>query len=136
MNTLFYQYIFHPYDYKNCHKILNDDGIFLTQGESPYAYRDQFLRTQQTLRDVFGTKNASLLFYHQPIYEFALWSFQFAMKASDNEGMDLKRFAITKLDEDRVNEFAEKNDLKYYNYDIHLASLAIPNSIKKMLQSH
>ena len=43
---------------------------------------------------------------------------------------------MKELNEDRINEFADTHDLKYYNYDIHLASLAIPNSIKKMLQSH
>lgn len=122
--------------YSNCHRILRDDGIFLTQGESPYAYRNQFLNTHSTLKNVFGQKNTSLLFYHQPIYEFGMWSFQFAMKSQNQEGPSLKQFALANLDEERVTEFAEAQDLKYYNYEIHVASLAIPNSIKKMLQSH
>lgn len=122
--------------YTNCHRILKPDGIFLTQGESPYAYNSQFLSTNKILKEVFGAKNASLLLYHQPIYEFGLWSFQFAMKSDGEEGVDLKKLALSELSEDIVNEFAEEHDLKYYNYEVHLASLAIPNAIKKMLQSH
>ena len=120
--------------YKNCHRILKEDGIFLTQGESPYAYRSQFLNTNKILKDIFGIKNSSMYLYHQPIYEFGVWSFQFAIKSESGE--DVKRFIMSQLHEERVNEFAEKHDLKYYNYEVHLASLATPNSIKKMLNSH
>lgn len=77
-----------------------------------------------------------MFLYHQPIYEFGVWSFQFAMKSEQEMEMSIKQFMMGKLNEDHVNEFAETNDLKYYNYEVHLASLAIPNSIKKMLQSH
>ena len=58
------------------------------------------------------------------------------MKRTEADGPHLNKVIRSELNEERVGEFAETHDLKYYNYDVHLASLAIPNSIKKMLQSH
>ncbi len=97
------------------------------------AYKDQFLRTQKNLRKRFGTNNTGLIFYHQPLYEFAFWTFQIAMKTKDTDGLTLKRFSQTQLDEEKVEQFVMKNGLKYYNYDIHLASMAYPTYVKKML---
>lgn len=54
--------------YENCYKILTDDGIFLTQGESPMAYKEQFMKTHTHLRNKFGETNSGFVFYHQPLY--------------------------------------------------------------------
>jgi len=51
------------------------------------------------LKEVFGKGNSSLLFYHQPIYEFGMWSFQMAIKTSEGTTCDLKEYSRKQLNE-------------------------------------
>lgn len=106
--------------------------MFLTQGESPIAYNKQFKKTHNHLKKKFGEVNTGFLFYHQPLYEFGLWAFQIAIKSES--AISLKKFSQMNLSEEKIEEFVENHDLKYYNYDIHLGSMAVPNYVKKMLK--
>ena len=119
--------------YKNCYKILNNHGIFLTQGESSYAYQKQFLATNTHLKEIFGEKNTTLLFYHQPIYEFGVWTFQVALKTEEESEMSLKQYCRKCLDEERIEKFSKEENLEYYNYDVHMGALAVPNRVRKLL---
>lgn len=38
------------------------------------------------------------------------------------------------LNEEAIEEFVEKNDLSYYNYEMHFSAMSMPNELKKDLK--
>ncbi|MFM2200293.1 MAG: hypothetical protein RL769_348, partial [Pseudomonadota bacterium] len=38
-------------------------------------------------------------------------------------------------DQSKIDEFVAKNNLRYYNFDIHQASFALPNFVKNLINS-
>ncbi len=62
-----------------------------------------------------------------------MWSFQLASKSEEQS--DLKEYSRKNLNETEIEEFVEANDLKYYNFDIHLSAMAMPTHVRKLLKS-
>ena len=110
---------------------MKENGIFLSQGESENSFTGYFLRTHNTLKNVFGSENASIMFYYQPIYEFGKWAFQMAVK--NKEGCNIRNFCKKNLDENTIEEFVKVNNLKYYNYDVHMSAFTQTPHVKQML---
>ncbi len=62
--------------YRNCKRIIKDNGIFATQSESPEAFKDVHINTVRILREVFDY--ADPLYGNVPLYPSGWWSWTFA----------------------------------------------------------
>ena len=113
---------------------MKENGIFLSQGESENSHTGYFLRTHGTLKNVFGSENAAIMFYYQPLYEFGKWAFQMAIKSK--EGCNIKEFCKKNLDENAIEEFVKIQNLKYYNYDVHMSAFTQTPHVKQMLSKN
>ncbi|NOX87970.1 MAG: polyamine aminopropyltransferase [Calditrichaeota bacterium] len=111
--------------YRNCHRILNDNGVLVVQGEAPRFNDKTFVEIHKTLRDIFGEGRAHVMLFHVPTYPTGMWSAQIGTKG------DLNPKAI---DAAKVGEFCEKHGLRYYSPEIHQASFVLPPYVKQMLE--
>ncbi len=110
--------------YRSCHTLLRDDGILVTQGESPAFNRDVFVELNQCLKTIFPPEQVHVMLFHIFTYPTGLWSFQMATK---------HKIDVTDVDVEEVDQFVEKESLKYYNRSIHVSSLALPNYVQELL---
>ena len=107
--------------YKDIHKILVDDGIVVSQGESPYYNAD----VQKSLLSVLnGTfENTYIYNFSNLTYPGGLWSFTFASKSLHSyETIQTQRIQNSKL------------KFKYYNEDIHKSAFSLPSFMKENLK--
>lgn len=106
--------------YKNCQRLLSDEGIFINQHESPY-----FDDTRASMRDIHRKLKplfpiATIYQAFIPTYPSGHWLFGYASKKThpDFRG-DEKLLASFKL--------------KYYNKEVHQAAFALPNYVREGL---
>lgn len=105
-----------------CRRILKDDGIFVSQTETPY---DVHLKMHvpviyRRLRNVFPRTRMYLA--SVSTYPSGLWSFSFSSEHYD----PVRDFQKTRFDRDRLV-------LKYYNEDVHRAAFVLPNFVKEVI---
>lgn len=110
--------------FENCYKALNDNGVLVVQGESPRFGEKAFVDLFHTLEGIFKKERTHLMLFNQPTYPSGVWSFHVGTKS------DLDPLSV---DKKIANDFAEKHDLSFYNYLVHLGAFAMPGYIKKML---
>jgi len=110
--------------YKNCFRVLSEDGILINQHESPYFenYRKEMKRAHRKIKKTF--KIAEVYQFFQTTYPSGHWLFGFASK---------KYHPI----QDHKRDVWEKFNLKtkYYNSDLHTASFMLPTYVKEELKS-
>lgn len=111
--------------YQNCYNALKDGGILVAQGESPKFNEHAFSELNLTLQGLFGKDNAPVSLFYVPTYPTGMWSFQYGLKGAQQPKAISNEVAI--------DEFVAKKGLKYYNSDIHKASFALPNFVKKLI---
>lgn len=111
--------------FQNCYRVLNDKGVLVVQGESPRFGEHAFVDLYHCLEKIFGKERAHIMLFNQPTYPSGIWSFHVGTKS------DLNPLSVN---QNIADEFSAKNDLKFYNYLVHLGAFAMPNYIKKMLQ--
>lgn len=106
--------------YKNCARILTDDGILVAQSESPFWTPELVQSIARKLKSVFP----QVLFYqaHIPTYPSGHWVFSFATK---------KYHPIADYHEDRVLNFP--HPMKYYNKEAHRGSFALPTFVGRLI---
>jgi spermidine synthase len=111
--------LFNESFFRDCARLLPPDGVFAMQSETPVLLRDVFLDIVHTLRRVFG--HAWPYFGSVPLYSAGMWTWTFASRTVDP--LDL------------IDERAQPLEAvtRYYNREIHLASLAVPNELKPLL---
>jgi len=101
--------------YENCKKSLNENGILVTQAESPWS---QLETIKKLLKEIKGVFSKSLLYLaHIPTYPGGLWSF---LMLGEN-------FEIGKTHR------PVPCGLKYYNEEIHMGMTALPQYVKEAL---
>ncbi len=110
--------------YRNCYRILNDDGMLVVQGEAPRFNEKTFVEIHQTLKDIFGKNKADVMLFHVPTYPTGMWSGQIASKGK----VDPKKFDIEK-----ARAFSAQHGLRYYSPEIHQAAFVLPPYVKEML---
>lgn len=100
-------------------RCLRDDGIFVTQSESPLYHQKTVRALYRNLGQIFPV----VKMYHAyvPTYPSGIWSFAFCSKRYD---------PFEKLD--ASNERWEKIKTKYYNAEVHRAAFALPNFMKTL----
>lgn len=112
--------------YRDCHRILTDDGILVSQTESPFdpAFRDSIRTANAFLESLFA--HAHLYLGSIPTYPMGTWSWTMASKTL-NPVDDFDGQAAA----DRLRAF--EDDLQYYNADLHTAAFAHPTFVKRFL---
>ena len=108
----FYQDIF------NC---LSDDGIVVSQGESPFYEVPMQKKLMGIINKIFPI--STIYNFSNLTYPGGLWSFTFASK---------KYHPINDFNSERVNSF--DGEFKYYNQRIHSGAFAIPSFMAKELE--
>ena len=84
-----------------------------------------FVELNQCLSNIFGEEKVNTLLFYIPTYPTGMWSFQIASKGNINP---------INADEKKIAAFVSKNELNYYNGQIHKAAFAMPNFVKKLLK--
>lgn len=108
--------------YRDCYRILTDDGILVNQSESPYFDFNarEMKRANKKLKEIFPISEVYQA--HIPTYPSGHWLFGFASK---------KLSPIKNQDKDGWEKLNLKT--KYYNSNIHLGSFMLPQYVKEML---
>lgn len=109
--------------YADCARILNENGILVSQSESPFdeTFQNSIGRARDVLGRIFARTHVYLA--HIPTYPTGTWSFTMATKGLHPiDDFHPPRVA------DRTAPFAA--DLKYYNVGLHLGAFALPNFAK------
>ncbi|MCC0782229.1 polyamine aminopropyltransferase [Clostridioides sp. ES-S-0108-01] len=108
--------------YKDCYRILTDDGILVNQSESPYFdfNAKEMKRANKKLKEIFPISKVYQA--HIPTYPSGHWLFGFASKK------------LNPIKNQDMNGWEKLNlKTKYYNSNIHLGSFMLPQYIKEML---
>ncbi|WP_270939911.1 polyamine aminopropyltransferase [Romboutsia lituseburensis] len=108
--------------YKDCYRILGDDGILVNQNESPYFdfNAKEMKRANEKIRDLFPITKVYQA--HIPTYPSGHWLFGFASKKFDP------------IDNQNEIEWKSLNlKTKYYNSDIHKGAFMLPQYVRDML---
>ncbi|CEH35132.1 polyamine aminopropyltransferase [Romboutsia lituseburensis] len=108
--------------YKDCYRILGDDGILVNQNESPYFEFNakEMKRANEKIRGLFPITKVYQA--HIPTYPSGHWLFGFASKKFDP------------IDNQNKIEWENLNlKTKYYNSDIHKGAFMLPQYVRDML---
>lgn len=111
--------------YKEVYRILGDDGIMITQSESPRFNSKVFKEIYQTYRGIFGQDKVHCYLAYIPTYPTGMWSFSYSSKGSAHP---MKQKTL-----EEINSFAKSARLKYYNAEMHQASFALPTFVREMI---
>jgi spermidine synthase len=111
--------------YKEVYRCLTEDGIMVTQSESPRFNSEVFVEIYDCYKGIFGAEKVHCYLAAIPTYPTGTWSFSFSAKGNSNPLV---------FDRETAAEFSRKNDLKYYNEEIHAAAFALPNFVKTLLK--
>lgn len=111
--------------YANCKKALKNDGILITQGESPMFHEETFVELNQCLKSIFNNNQVYTLLFHATTYPSGMWSLQMAVKGN--------KHPIKDLNKEQAKNFSKTKKLKYYNEDLHVAAFSLPTFVKNML---
>lgn len=113
--------LFGPAFYENVYKSLSDDGIVVSQGESPFLMADVQKSMLKVLSDRFPI--VKIYNFNNLTYPGGLWSFTFASKGPH----PLRDFKPDKVDESGL-------EFQYYNKDLHRGTFAVPSFQLKNLE--
>jgi len=103
--------------YRDCFQALGDNGILVHQSESPLIHQ-QLIRNMCSAMRNAGFAQQLTINFPQPVYPSGWWS---ATLAGKSESLIIPRRAAIEF---------KSFPTRYYNYEIHLASTAMPEFLK------
>jgi len=106
--------------HQNIYNRLNEDGIMVTQSESPWYHQRTLRRMYENLRSIFPL--VRIYWAYVPTYPSSIWSFTLCSK---------KYHPIKDFKADQYRELGISTN--YYNAGIHQACFVLPNFIKKAI---
>lgn len=107
---------------QDCRRILSHQGLLVQQSESPLFHLDKILKPLYQVMYAAGFKQVHSLHFPQCVYPSGWWTATMAAKTDS-----MARFR----EADAANKvFATR----YYNVDIHRASLATPEFMRRALE--
>ncbi len=118
--------LFTPEFYKGVHRILKDDGIMVTQSESPRFNSKVFQELFACYKDIFGKDKVHCYLAYIPTYPSGMWAFSFSSKGD--------RHPINHFKPEAADQFTQLHNLRYYNADIHRACFALPGFVRTLLK--
>ncbi len=111
--------------YREVYRILSNDGIMVTQSESPRFNQKVFREVYEVYRSIFGKEQVHCYLAYIPTYPTGMWSFSYSSKGSAHP--------LKHLDLEKMNTFLAENRLQYYNASIHQSAFALPNFVAEMI---
>lgn len=110
--------LFNEAFYRNCARVLQPHGVFVTQSESPNVHRDVHVEMVRTLGRVFTRVHP----YYDTvsIYPGGTWSWTYASKGTSPREPIAERVA-------RVEAVTD-----VYNLEMHHGIFAVPNALKRL----
>ncbi|HKJ32360.1 MAG TPA: polyamine aminopropyltransferase [Balneolales bacterium] len=119
--------LFRKQFFEYCYNALTDNGVLATQTESPWvkSYHNSINQVAKGLRETFAISKFYLAFI--PLYPTGMWSMAYAGKNIDPHSDEVKQRV-------EAGYGKMKNNLRYYNADIHTGAFAIPNFMKEILK--
>lgn len=117
------QPLFGPDFYNNVFERLSDNGVVVSQGESPFLNKETQASLLSILNNIFP--KVSVYNFSNLTYPGGLWSFTFATKGLH----PLKDFKADKV-------AASGIDFEYYTADIHRAAFSLPAFMKKNIAKY
>lgn len=112
--------------YKKVHGILKENGLLITQSESPRFNQQVFQEIYQCYFNIFGRQQVHCFLAYIPTYPTGMWSFSYCSK-------NAKLHPVKNLDRVRLSQLVSRNLMKYYNLEVHLAAFALPNFVRTLL---
>lgn len=111
--------------YRDCARILTDQGILAAQTESPFdrSFQDSIRAAHGLLGRIFPEVHMYLA--HIPTYPTGTWSFTMGSKRLH----PLRDYDVATAAQ-RLAPF--QGELQYYNPEIHVAAFALPNFVRKL----
>ncbi len=106
--------------YRDCHRVLGDDGILVQQSESPMYHMDILLPMHRAMRAA-GFAHTHSLHFPQPVYPTGWWTATLGSKR------------VAPADFRAADAAARPFPTRYYNADIHRAALAMPEFFRAAL---
>ncbi len=107
--------------YRSCHDALKENGVFSAETEDPFYDFSWLKLSYKRITKAFPVARVYMGFV--PVYPSGMWTYTFASKGID---------PIKDFDPEKVRNFGK--ELKYYNEDIHIASFALPNFVKREIE--
>ena len=107
--------------YDSCRKALRQGGILVQQSESPLIHLPLLNDMRQAMKDA-GFAALQTLQFPQMVYPSGWWTCTLARKAQGFDGFRREAAANPGF------------DTEYYNADIHQASMALPNFMRRELK--
>lgn len=113
--------------YEKCHRSLKDNGVLVSQTESPFVES-----YHESIKSVFGACNelypvTEMFLAFIPLYPTGMWSMLFASK-----GIEPISDEVMERVDAAYATFGK--DLKYYNKEIHIGAFALPNFVKAIIR--
>ncbi len=111
--------------YKEVHRILSENGVMITQSESPRFNNKVFKEIYDVYGSIFGNEKVHCYLAYIPTYPTGMWSFSYSAKGNAHP--------LNGFDREKSRKFSELHSLSYYNESIHESAFALPNFVKKMI---
>ncbi len=111
--------------YMEIYRILKQDGIMVTQSESPRYNQHIFKEVFQCYHKIFGKENVHCYLMYLPSFPSGMWSFSFSSKG--------KIDPFHNLNQRQIDSFCVENKLRYYSIDIHNSSFVLPKFVEDIL---
>ncbi|GAB4386505.1 MAG: hypothetical protein Kow00121_53240 [Elainellaceae cyanobacterium] len=118
--------LFSPNFYKQVYRCLRQGGVMTAQSESPRFNQKAFIDLNRCLKSIFGAEFVHCYLAFIPTYPTGMWSFTYCSKNGPHP--------LENLDRDRSTDFAQAQNLQYYNTGIHQAAFCLPTFIQTMLK--
>lgn len=118
--------LFTEHFYRQIYRILKDEGIMITQSESPRFNRNIFKDVFLCYNKIYGKENVHCYLMYLPSYPSGMWSFSYSSKG--------KIDPYKNLNPEMINDFCKGNALKYYSFDVHNSSFVLPKFVQDILQ--
>ncbi|MBZ0263117.1 polyamine aminopropyltransferase [bacterium] len=109
--------------YRNVHRALTADGIVACQIASPILHLEQVKKVVTTLRGIFDSVEPFIV--KIPAYPSGNWAFAMSRKNSK-----------LRVEPDAANAEAIEAESQYWNRAIHKAAFALPQRVKRALESN
>ncbi|BBE31875.1 polyamine aminopropyltransferase [Tepiditoga spiralis] len=106
--------------YKDCYEAMTENGVFSAETEDPFLHKKWLKLAYNRISNVFNVSN--LYMGYVPQYPPGTWTWTFASKGLD---------PIKDFNPEKIKAF--ESELKYYNESIHIASFALPNFVKELI---
>ncbi len=111
--------------WRNCHRCLSDNGLVVTQGESPMFHTNAFVELNQCLKEIFNHQNVFTSLFHATTYPSGMWSLQMASKSP--------RHPVKNFESEKARQFSQAKGLRYYNEGVHVGAFQLPTFVKQLI---